>query len=121
MTTPKPAQFGCLAIEGTGGDIVAAGALDPFEVYVWSLKTGQLLDIFSSHQAPVSAVSFSPPNAMSDSGSLLASSSWDMTVKVWDVFGRQGLLETLEHSSEVVHCEFHPTTKNELISTTLGG
>ena len=66
-------------------------------------------------------MSFSPPNAMADSGAILASSSWDMTVKVWDIFGRQGLLETLEHSSEVVHCEFHPTTKNELISTTLGG
>jgi WD40 repeat protein len=44
-----------------------------------------------------------------------------MTVKVWDVFGRQGLLETLTHSSEVVTCDFHPSVKNELISTTLGG
>jgi periodic tryptophan protein 2 len=58
---------------------------------------------------------------MSESGSMLASSSWDMTVKVWDVFGRQGLLETLNHSSEVVSCDFHPTAKNELITTTLGG
>lgn len=121
LTTPKPAQFSCLAIEGTSGDIIAAGALDPFDVYIWSLRTGQLLEIFSSHTAPVSSVTFSPANAMSESGSILASSSWDMTVKVWDIFGRQGLLETLEHSSEVVTCEFHPTTKNELVSTTLGG
>lgn len=121
LTTPKPAQFSCLAIEGTSGDIIAAGALDPFDVYIWSLRTSQLLEIFSSHTAPVSSVSFSPANAMSESGSILASSSWDMTVKVWDIFGRQGLLETLEHSSEVVTCEFHPTIKNELVSTTLGG
>lgn len=58
---------------------------------------------------------------MSDQGSTLASSSWDMTVKIWDVFGRQGLLETLTHSSEVVSCDFHPTSKNELVTTTLGG
>ena len=64
---------------------------------------------------------FSPPFASSDSGSTLASSSWDMTVKIWDVFGRQGLLETLTHSSEVVTCDFHSSVKNELISTTLGG
>lgn len=121
LTTPKPAQFSCLAIEGSSGDIVAAGSLEPYDVYIWSLKTGQLLDILSSHTAPVSSVCFSPPSAMSDNGSILASSSWDMTVKVWDVFGRQGLLETLIHSSEVVTCDFHPSVKNELISTTLGG
>ena len=34
--------------------------------------------------------------------------------------GKQGLLDTLNHSSEVVACEFHPTNKDELISTTLG-
>ena len=44
-----------------------------------------------------------------------------MTVKVWDIFGKNALLETLNHSSEVVTCEFHPTAKNELITTTLSG
>ena len=67
-------------------------------------------------------MTFSPPNAMSETGSILASSSWDMTVKTWDIFSKQSnLIETLEHSSEVVTCEFHPTIKNELITTTLGG
>jgi len=42
-------------------------------------------------------------------------------VKVWDIFGRQGLLETLQHSSEVVTCEYHPSIKNELVTSTLGG
>lgn len=40
MTTPKPAQFSCLAIESGSGDIVAAGSLEPYDVYLWSLKTG---------------------------------------------------------------------------------
>ncbi len=40
LTTPKPAQFSCLAIEGSSGDIVAAGSTDSFEIYVWSLKSG---------------------------------------------------------------------------------
>ena len=49
MTTPKPAQFRCLAIEAGGGDIVAAGSIEPYDVYLWSLKTGQLLEVLSSH------------------------------------------------------------------------
>jgi periodic tryptophan protein 2 len=49
MTTPKPAQFSCLAIEAGGGDIVAAGSIEPYDVYLWSLKTGQLLEVLSSH------------------------------------------------------------------------
>ena len=120
MTSPKPAQFSCLAIESSG-DIVAAGSIEPYDIYLWSLKTGTLLEVLSSHQAPVSGLSFSPPAAQSDNGSLLASSSWDNTVKIWDIFGRQGLLETLQHSSEVVECQFHPTIKNELVATTLSG
>ena len=90
-------------------------------MFLWSLRTGQLLEVLSSHTGPVSGVCFSPSSASGDQGSLLASSSWDMTVKVWDIFGRQGLLETLDHSSEVLACEFHPNTKDELISSTLGG
>ena len=35
----KPTQLTCLAIESQG-DIVAAGSTDPFNVFIWSLKTG---------------------------------------------------------------------------------
>ena len=93
--------------------------MDPYDIFIWSMKTGQLLETLSSHQGPISSVSFSPPT--SDGGSMLVSSSWDMTVKLWDVFGKQGVMETFQHSSEVVSCEFHPHLKNELVSTTLGG
>jgi periodic tryptophan protein 2 len=48
FTTPKPAQFSCLAIEASG-DIVAAGSLEPYDIYLWSMKTGQLLEVLSSH------------------------------------------------------------------------
>lgn len=39
FTTPKPAQFSCLSIEA-GGDLVAAGSLEPYDIFVWSMKTG---------------------------------------------------------------------------------
>ena len=77
--------------------------MEPYDIYLWSLRTGQLLDVLSSHEGPISSLSFSPPSAQNnDKGSLLASSSWDNTVKVWDIFGRQGLLETMQHQSEVI-------------------
>ncbi|GAX86630.1 hypothetical protein CEUSTIGMA_g14038.t1, partial [Chlamydomonas eustigma] len=73
MTSPNPVQFGCLAVD-PGGEIVAAGTLDSFQIFVWSLKTGRLLDILSGHEGPVSCLAFSPLE-----GGLLASGSWDKT------------------------------------------
>ena len=49
-------------------------------MYVWSLQTGRLLDVLAGHEAPLSELSFSP------SEGVLASASWDGTVKLWDVF-----------------------------------
>jgi periodic tryptophan protein 2 len=80
----KTAQFNCLAIEPSG-DIVVAGALDPYDIYLWSLRTGQLLEVLSSHEAPVSSLCFSSglsqgwgsEREQEAAGSLLASSSWD--------------------------------------------
>lgn len=51
---------------------------------------------------------------------MLANSSWDMMVKLWDIFVNSSLLETLVHSTEIVSCEFHQNLKNERVTTTLG-
>jgi WD40 repeat protein len=41
------------------------------QVYVWSVKTGRLLDVLAGHEGPVSGLAFSPTQP------LLASCSWD--------------------------------------------
>ena len=60
--------------------VVCAGTLDTFQIYVWAVRTGRLLDVLAAHEAPIAQLAFSP------SQSLLASCSWDHTVRTWDVF-----------------------------------
>ena len=44
FTSPKPAQFSCLAVDPSG-DLVAAGSQDSFDIYLWSVQTGKLLEV----------------------------------------------------------------------------
>lgn len=36
---------------------MAAGGQDVFEIFLWSMKTGKLLEILSGHEGPVVSVS----------------------------------------------------------------
>ena len=101
MTTPTPVQFSSLSID-PGGEIVVAGSSDSFQIFVWSLKTGRLLDVLAAHEGPVIALSFAPGS------SLLASGSWDKTVRTWDVFSGKGGVEELRHSHDVLALAWRP-------------
>lgn len=48
MTTPSPCQLLCVTVDFSG-EIVCAGSMDPYSIYVWSLKTGDLIDILGGH------------------------------------------------------------------------
>jgi len=109
----KPTQFNSLAVDASG-DIIVAGSLDPFNIYVWSLRTGQLMDILNGHTGPISSLVFS------QTGAMLVSGSWDKTVRVWDVFEKKGSVDALTHASEVLAVDFHPNNK-DIVATTLGG
>eukprot|EP00210_Caulerpa_lentillifera_P000251 g244.t1 len=114
FTAPDPVQFSCLAVDPQG-EILAAGSLDSFQIFVWSIKTGKLLDILAAHEGPVSGLSFNSIQPV------LASSSWDKTVKLWDVFSSsRGSTETLLHSHDVTTFTFSPDGKH-LASACLDG
>ncbi|KAJ2688489.1 U3 snoRNP protein [Coemansia spiralis] len=113
FTSPTPVQFNSLAVDPSG-EIVCAGCQDTFEIYMWSMQTGKLLDVLSGHEGPISGLVFRPD------GLSLASSSWDKTVRVWDVFDRSKIVERLEHNNEVLALAYRPDGK-ELCASTLDG
>ncbi|KAJ3185825.1 hypothetical protein HDU85_001194 [Gaertneriomyces sp. JEL0708] len=113
FTTPTPVQFSCLAVDPSG-EVVCAGSADTFEIFVWSVQTGKLLDIFAGHEGPISSLAFSPTDGR------LASASWDKTVRLWDVFSRDTNTESFEHQAEVLCISFRPDGRM-LSSSTLDG
>uniref|UniRef100_A0A7S4AGE9 Small-subunit processome Utp12 domain-containing protein n=2 Tax=Pseudo-nitzschia australis TaxID=44445 RepID=A0A7S4AGE9_9STRA len=114
FTTPTPVQFLSLAVD-PAGEIVAAGSMDPFHVYAWSLQTGKLLDVYTGHTGPISQLAFPPSN-----GGVLASASWDGSVKLWDLYKNNVSTESLQHNSDVVCVACRPDGR-EIVSGTIRG
>lgn len=102
FTSPSPVQFSALAVDPSG-EVVAAGSTDSFQVFLWSVQTGKLLDILTGHEAPISSLAFCPSGT-----NRLASGSWDKTVRVWSVFGRSRAVEPLTISNDVLALAFRP-------------
>lgn len=111
FTTPQPVQFNSLAVDPSGEIVVAGGTGDGFEIYMWSTQTGKLLDVLSGHEGPVSSLSFSPL------GDRLVSSSWDKSIRVWDVYGRSSNVEPFRLNSDCLSLAFRPDGKEIAVST----
>ena len=79
--------------------------MDTFQIFIWSLKTGRLLDILAGHQGPVTSLAFSPESAS------LASGSWDKSVRLWDVYEGRGQTDVLPHQHDVLAIAFRPDGK----------
>ncbi|XP_022092797.1 periodic tryptophan protein 2 homolog [Acanthaster planci] len=110
FTSPHPAQFACLAVDSSG-QLVAAGAQDSFEVFVWSMQTGRLLEVLSGHEGPVSSLSFS---SVAD---ILASASWDKTVKLWNIYAHKAARETLQVLTDGLAVAFSPDGQQLAVAT----
>eukprot|EP00026_Physarum_polycephalum_P000323 Phypoly_transcript_00323.p1 GENE.Phypoly_transcript_00323~~Phypoly_transcript_00323.p1 ORF type:complete len:955 (+),score=97.26 Phypoly_transcript_00323:2285-5149(+) len=104
LTAPSPTQFSCLAVDPSS-EIVAAGSLDTFEVVVWSVQTGKVLDVLTGHTGPISAIAFNPTSQ------ILATVSWDKFLIVWDIFEGKPHREPMFCSSDLVAVAFNPNGK----------
>ncbi|MEG4804114.1 NB-ARC domain-containing protein [Microcoleus sp. ARI1-B5] len=97
------------------GTLIASGSYDR-TIKLWDVSTGELLKTLEGHSHGVWSVAFSPraqPSqkcaaSLLDRDLMLASGSYDQTVKLWDVCTGQ-LLKTLqEHTSWVWSVRFSP-------------
>ncbi|KAF8253141.1 WD40 repeat-like protein [Wilcoxina mikolae CBS 423.85] len=110
FTAPSRLQFSSLAVDSSG-EIVCAGSLDSFDIHLWNVQTGQLLERLSGHDGPISSLSFAPD------GSSLVSGSWDRTVRIWSIFTRTQTSEPLQQQSDVLSVIHRPDSKQLTVST----
>ncbi|CRL03824.1 CLUMA_CG016395, isoform A [Clunio marinus] len=112
FTAPRLVQFSCVAIDYSG-ELVAAGAQDVFDIHLWSLKFGKILEVLSGHEAPVASLDFSPV----PTSSALVSGSWDHTIKIWNCLETSGSHETVDLSSDVVCVAFNPNGEEVAVAS----
>uniref|UniRef100_G1P3B5 PWP2 small subunit processome component n=1 Tax=Myotis lucifugus TaxID=59463 RepID=G1P3B5_MYOLU len=110
FTSPRPTQFSCVAVDSSG-EIVCAGAQDSFEIFIWSMQTGRLLEVLSGHEGPISGLCFNPMK------SILASASWDKTVRLWDMVDSWRTTETLALTSDALAVTYRPDGAELAVAT----
>lgn len=116
------------------GALVAAGTKYGFEIFVWSLAQGTLVEVLHGHTAPVQSVHFNPSLidlALVDSTRQqtprcpdLVSASWDKTVRVWTLYTPSGHAslthESLTHGSDILEARFSPDG-TQIVAATMEG
>lgn len=113
-------RWSSIAVD-SGGEIVAASATGgQYSIHVWSIQTGNLLDVLTGHTSHVQAVRFSP--SAGHPGQVLTA-SWDGTLFVWDLFAgsKGGTPEKLTCSSSVLTVTFDPRGNDLCAAACLSG
>jgi periodic tryptophan protein 2 len=110
FTAPTRLSFSSLAVDPSG-EVVCAGSVDSFDIHIWSVQTGQLLDQLSGHEGPVASLAFARD------GGTVVSGSWDHTVRIWSIFGRTQTSEPLQLQADVLCVAYRPDSKQIAVST----
>jgi len=115
LTTPRPVQLSCVGVDSSG-DLIAAGGLDVFEVYLWSLTTGRLVEVLAGHEGPVGGIAFSP----SPTSTQLATVSWDKSLRIWDAVGTSATREAIALGSDGLALAWRPDGQMVSVATLVG-
>ena len=113
FTAPNRLSFSSLAIDPSA-EIVCASSTDSFDIHIWSVQTGQLLEQLAGHEGPVSTLSFTPD------GGTLVSGSWDRTIRIWSIFSRTQTSEPLQLTSDLLCVAIRPDSA-QLAASSLDG
>ncbi|XP_043664857.1 periodic tryptophan protein 2 homolog [Vespula pensylvanica] len=112
LTSPRPVQFCCVAIDSSD-EFIAAGGQDYFYIYLWSIKLGTLLEILGGHEGPVVSLAFNPSPASSE----LVSVSWDKTLKIWNAIENGSMHETIQLTADGLYVTYKPNGEEIAVST----
>ena len=110
-------QFGSVAVDPSGDLIAGGSANGSYSIYVWATRTGQCVDILPGHEARISNLRFAKDG-------ILASTSWDSSLKVWNIFAHKnkgGVPESLMNQREVTCCAFDPIDSSIVAVATVSG
>ncbi|KAK7082129.1 U3 snoRNP protein [Halocaridina rubra] len=112
LTSPRPTQFSCVSVD-CSGELVVAGGQDSHDIYLWSLQTGRLLEVLAGHRGPVVSVEFTKQPG----STLMVSTGWDSTVKVWDAIANTTAKETMDLMSDGLCVTLRPDGKQLAVAT----
>ena len=113
FTAPQRLSFSCLAVDPSA-EVVCAASHDSFDIHLWSVQTGALLDQLAGHEGPISTLAFTPD------GRYLVSGSWDRTIRVWSIFDRSQTSESLQLMSDLLCVAIRPDSL-QIAASTLDG
>jgi eukaryotic-like serine/threonine-protein kinase len=91
-----------LASVGGSSIAVPQAASKPGELILRNTRTGKIMRTVSGHGGPLTGVAYHPD------GKLIATSSWDHTIKLWDASTGDLRQSLLGHRDWVMHVEFSP-------------
>lgn len=103
MKTLVNNQILALEVE-QNGDIVIGAGVDPYEIYIWSLRTGMIIEVLSNHTSPVHLLQYA------NTKQVLLSASWDRSVKSFFVFSKNKTEEKIEMGDRITDLKL---TKSE--------
>ena len=93
------------------GQTLASGSED-YTIKIWDVNTAQCRQTLQAHTSWVCAVAFSPippnPPSLGGQGGILASGSYDQTVKLWDLKTGECLQTLAGHTNWVWSVAFSP-------------
>ncbi|GMS88534.1 hypothetical protein PENTCL1PPCAC_10709 [Pristionchus entomophagus] len=98
LVCPDPTPLGALEVDSSG-DVVCAAAVEMFQIFIWSMENGQLIDVLSGHASTIADISLR--------GNTLASVSFDKTLRLWNLVDSSS--ETMDLTAEGVALAFAPT------------
>lgn len=100
VLTIEPSEWASRVTFSPNGTLLASVA--PDKVNLWDVASGRLVHTLVGHSTLVSSATFSPDNT------IVASGSWDNTIKLWDAASGRELATLTGHTNWISSVTFSP-------------